>query len=68
MSNFQSVLYILLYVFFFVLDDIIIFSIAVISFRVTGLSAKYSKYTNLIGGILMVVLGFILIFFPSLLF
>lgn len=57
--------YMLLYIFFFMLDDIIIFTIAMITFKVTGLSTKFSKYSHLIGGIIMLILGLLLIFKPE---
>ncbi|MGE4571235.1 MAG: hypothetical protein AB7E09_00610 [Candidatus Izemoplasmatales bacterium] len=64
----QSIIYILVYVFFFILDDLLIFAIAVITFKVTGISNKYVKYSNLIGGLIMLFIGLSLIFFPQLLF
>lgn len=67
-TQLQSALYILLYVFFFMLDDIIVFTIAVITLKVTGISNKYAKYSNLVGGLIMLFIGLALIFFPSLLF
>jgi hypothetical protein len=48
-------------------DDLLIFTIAVITFKVTGISSKYAKYSNLFGGIIMFALGIILIFFPQIL-
>ncbi|MFA7075746.1 MAG: hypothetical protein WC152_03655 [Candidatus Izemoplasmatales bacterium] len=67
LTAFQSAMYILVYVIFFMFDDLLIFTIAIISFRVTGISNKYAKYSNLLGGIIMLVLGIILIFFPGIL-
>jgi len=67
LSSFQSAMYILVYVLFFIFDDLLVFTIAVITFKVTGISNKYAKYSNLFGGIIMLVLGIILIFFPGLL-
>ncbi|MFP4479148.1 MAG: hypothetical protein ACLFPM_06920 [Candidatus Izemoplasmatales bacterium] len=64
----QSALYILVYVLFFMLDDIVVFAIAVITLRITGISSKYAKYSNLIGGLIMLFIGLSLIFFPNLLF
>jgi hypothetical protein len=58
-------LYIGLYVLFFLLDDLIVFSIAMISFKVTGISTKYAKWSQLIGGIIMVIIAVLLIFFPE---
>ena len=47
------------------LDDIIIFTIAMISFKVTGISNKYSKYSHLIGGIIMLLIGLLLVLKPE---
>lgn len=65
LSTTQYYLYILLYVFFFMLDDLIVFFIAMFTLRMTGLSSKYARYTNLIGGILMVIIGILLVFKPE---
>lgn len=67
LTNFQSAIYILIYVIFFVFDDLLVFTIAVITFKITGISNKFSKYSNLFGGLIMLALGVILIFFPEIL-
>jgi thiol-disulfide isomerase/thioredoxin len=67
LSTIQYYLYILLYIFFFMIDDLIIFLIAMTTLRMTGLSSKYSKWSSLIGGILMLLMGLILILKPELL-
>ncbi len=59
--------YLLLYILFFMLDDMIVFSIAMVTLRVTGLSTKYTHYSHLIGGVLMLLIGLALIFKPGLL-
>ena len=58
-------IYLLIYIFFFMLDDIIVFLIAVFTLKITGISNKYTKYSHLIGGIIMIVLGALLIFKPE---
>lgn len=58
---------ILLYILFYMLDDIIIFAIAMITFELTGISNKYNRYSHLIGGILMLVIGLLLLFAPNIL-
>ncbi len=58
----QRLGYIGVYVFFFLLDDLIIFTIALISMQITGISNKLSKISNIIGGILMLVIGVLLLF------
>jgi thiol-disulfide isomerase/thioredoxin len=67
LNKVQYYSYILLYIFFFMLDDLIIFFIAMKTFQVTVGSKKYSRLSKLIGGILMVIIGILLIFKPELL-
>jgi len=57
--------YILLYIFFFMIDDLFVFFMAMITLRMTGITTKYAKYSHLIGGILMVIIGVLLIFKPE---
>ena len=46
-------------------NDIIVFTIAMITMEATGISTKYNKYSHLIGGIIMVIIGILLIFKPG---
>lgn len=59
--------YIFLYILFFLIDDIVVFTIAMVSFKMTGISTKYNKYSHLIGGVIMVIIGILLIFKPGIL-
>ncbi|RJQ33674.1 thioredoxin family protein [Candidatus Parcubacteria bacterium] len=65
LPTWQYYAYILLYIFFFMLDDMLIFVIAMFTLKMTGISTKYSRWSNLIGGILMIVIGLLLIFKPE---
>ena len=65
LNTFQYGFNIFLYILFFLLDDIIVFAIAMKTLEVTGISTKYSKYSHLIGGILMVLIGLLLILKPE---
>lgn len=58
-------LYIGLYVFFFLLDDLIVFAIAMITLKVTGISNKYGKVSQVVGGIIMIAIAVMLIWFPE---
>lgn len=60
-------LYILIYVIFYMIDDFLIFLIAVFTLRITGVSQKYLKAVKLISGIFLLILGFVMIFYPELL-
>lgn len=61
-SGFMGFVYTLLYIFFFLIDDLVIFFIAMFTMNVTGISTKYNKYSHLFGGLLMLVIGLLLIF------
>lgn len=67
LATWQYYAYILLYIFFFMLDDLVVFAIAMFTLKITGASTKYAKVCALGGGILMVIIGILLIFKPELL-
>ena len=50
---------------FFLIDDLIIFFIAMTTMQVTGFSTKYGKLSKLIGGILLLLIGLLLILKPE---
>lgn len=54
-----------IYIFFYVVDDLIIFAIALAGIEKLGITHKYSKISNIVGGILMLILGGLLIFAPE---
>lgn len=57
--------YLLLYILFYMLDDMIVFGGAVLTFQLSGLSSKYSRWSRLVGGIILLILGMLLIFKPE---
>ncbi len=65
LTTMQYAFYMFLYILFFLLDDLIIFIIAMVTFKVTGISNKYTKYSHLIGGIMMLIIGLLMIFKPE---
>ena len=65
LSFFASTMYILLYLFAFISIELFIFTTAVITMQVTGISNKFTKYSHLFGGIIMILLGLLLIFRPE---
>jgi thiol-disulfide isomerase/thioredoxin len=65
-STLQHYSYISLYVFFYMLDHIIIFGMAGFALGI-GFGEKYAKYCRLIGGAILFLLGLILLFAPHLL-
>jgi len=66
LATFKYYAYILLYDFFFMLDDVVIFSLA--AFAVTSsVGDRYVKYCKPAGGTILLVLGVLLLFAPNLL-
>jgi cytochrome c biogenesis protein CcdA/thiol-disulfide isomerase/thioredoxin len=59
--------YLGLYLLFYMIDDLIVFLISYFTFEKTGLINKYSKQSQFIGGLLMLILGTIFLVKPSLL-
>ena len=61
----RRVIYLILYDIFYMLDDMIIFYLAVFTLNVKGISNKYTKYSNLIGGIIIFLIGILLLLKPE---
>ena len=61
----EHIIYIALYMFFFLIDDLIVFFIAMRTMELTGFSTKYGKFAKLIGGLLLLAIGILLIFKPE---
>ena len=61
----EEIIYIVLYMLFFLLDDFVVFVIAMTTLSLTGVSSKYGNLSKLIGGILMLFIGLLLMFKPE---
>lgn len=59
--------YIVLYIFVFMLDDLIVFFAAMLTLEITGATTTYVRYARLLGGLLMLLIGALLIFRPQVL-
>jgi glutaredoxin len=57
--------YLLLYITVFLLDDTVVFVSAMLTLQATGLAASYSRYSHLIGGVVLVGVGLLLVFRPG---
>ena len=66
LPTFEYYGYILLYDLFFMLDDLIIFSLAVLALD-TSIGTRYAGYCKIIGGLVLFILGGIMVFWPDLL-
>ena len=61
----EHIIYIALYMFFFLIDDLLVFFIAMRTMELTGFSTKYGKLSKVIGGLLLLIIGILLIFKPA---
>lgn len=64
-NGLSKILYLLLYVIFYMLDDTIVFLIALFTLQINSFGTKYNKLVKFIGGILMLIMGILLIFKPE---
>lgn len=63
----EKVWYIALYIIAYMIDDLIVFGIALYSIEKLGITQKYARASNFLGGFLMLLLGLLLVFAPQLL-
>ncbi|MCA9495885.1 MAG: hypothetical protein KC589_03000 [Nanoarchaeota archaeon] len=63
-STLSKYFYILVYDIFFMIDDFIIFGLAFWALN-SDWTSKYSGFSKLIGGIIMIIIGILLLFFPQ---
>ncbi len=65
LNSFDYGFYIFVYILFFLIDDLIIFFIAMKTFKVKGISNKYTKYSHLAGGLIMLLIGVLMVIKPE---
>ena len=65
LPSWQYYSYILLYILFFMLDDMFVFVAAMLTFEITGMTTRYVRIARLVGGVLMLLIGTLLIFRPQ---
>ena len=63
----QYYFYLIFYILIFMLDDLVVFFIAMITLQAVGLQGKYARYSHLIGGVLILIIGILMLFKPELL-
>lgn len=56
---------IFIYILFYLIDDLLIFFIAMKTLKIKAISNRYLKYSHLIGGLIMLGLGLLMIFKPE---
>lgn len=62
----QYYLYLLLYIIIFMLDDMLVFIIAMKTLHMTTMSSKYTHWARIIGGVVLLFIGLAMLFKPEL--
>jgi len=57
--------YLMLYILVFMLDDLLVFIIAMKTLQVAGLTGTYARWSHMIGGVLLLLIGLLLLFRPG---
>ena len=64
-AGIERIIYLLIYTLFYMIDDLVVFIIAVATLQLSTTSSKYGKYSKIVGGIIMLLVGLLLIFKPE---
>lgn len=67
MTKLQYYMYLLFYVFIFMLDDLIVFVTAMVTLQASGVESKYARYSHLVGGIIILIIGVLMLLKPEVL-
>lgn len=59
------ILYLLIYIFFYMIDDLFVFTISMITLEATGITNKYNKLCTLVSAIIMIIMGILLLLKPE---
>ena len=65
LSTIKHYFYLLLYILIFMLDDLLIFVGAMVTLKAIGIQGKYARFSHLVGGVLMLIIGLLLLFKPE---
>ena len=64
-DGFLRILYLLLYVFFYMIDDLVVFIVSMVTLEATGITNKYNRLSHLVGGIIMILMALLMFFKPE---
>lgn len=65
LAKWQYYLYLVLYILLYMLDDILIFVVAMTTLKITAANSKYTRWSGLVGGMIMIIIGLLLLFKPG---
>ena len=64
-NGIAKIMYLLLYIFFYMIDDMVVFAISMFTLEATGITNKYNKICTLVSAIIMIAMGMLLLFKPD---
>jgi hypothetical protein len=67
LPRWKHYLYLAFYILIFMIDDLAVFVVAMTTLKAVGIESKYARFSHLVGGILMFLIGLALLFKPELL-
>ena len=64
-NGWLRIVYLFIYVLFYMIDDMVVFTISICTLTISGVTTKYNKLVKIVGGVLMLLMGLLLIFKPE---
>lgn len=64
-TGITKIIYLLIYIFFYMIDDMVVFAISMITVEATGITNKYNKLCTLVSAIIMILIGLLLLLKPN---
>lgn len=65
LPHWQYYAYLGLYTLIFIFDDLAVFAVAMISLQAVGIQSKYARYSKLIGGSIILIIGLLMLLKPE---
>ena len=59
------IIYLLIYIFFYMIDDMAVFAISMVTLEASGITNKYNKLCTLVSAIIMIIMGLLLLLKPD---
>ena len=64
-TGITKVMYLLLYILFYMIDDLAVFIISMVTLEATGITNKYNKLCTIVSAIIMIIMGVLLLIKPE---
>ena len=61
----MRIIYLLIYIFFYMIDDLFVFTVSMFTLEATGITNKYNKLCTLVSSIIMISMGTLLLIKPE---